>query len=1100
MSKQIFLSAVTSEFGKLRQELAGWAQRTNRCHVRHQDEFYQGGVKTLQKLVNEIQSSDVIIHLIGAQPGWCIPQDQAQQFLSTRSDFGHKYPDVVEQAVAAKLPATQWEAWLGLYFNKSVISLEVQTTDVLDELQSTHLQRLAQCDEHPRPVRDRNDVFVEVLGELDGFFSFNDASPSLELERSQQSVLNALVAESEPTTEDILNCLNPSQPVDSIEKYLLLRWANGAAPRAITKAGQLHYQFVPLHITLDLQRLGLQAEAGQRPEEHEYLQSVLHSHDRLHQGWLLVGGPGSGKTKVLEHFEMTRARDALLQIETDTDTPELCIWMHLGDYRSGEQQQQQLPEPDEWLATKWQRSYPELPDLQTLGSRYRLRFIFDGVNEIQPGAGISRRQAEQRWAAWAANTAAHHLPPVFSVRPLEYHDGLRSDSFCVTKIQLQHWQPEQIKSFIEKRQGLGDLPGGNQLVGLWESIEQQLQQDSTLDQFHGLPMNLDHQCELYENLGHLVTLRAELYSGILCLRLNKVQHTLDDHNLLGSVYNVRNLNDGSWRQQLPLVPSVSLLPHLEQLALAMETNTVVSQQLVESTLGASFDAVMQCIEALHLGSIQGQEFKFVHQTWREYFAAAALVKLKPAQWPECGPAAWDNDVATELTKLQPLQRLSEVDYSPWAETVKLMLQFGQPAQRERLLNYLMQQHPALAARAAAPVKDTLQPKSIHHLQHKLLSQSRDVRVDLRQRIDDGLALGELGDPRYELCQGIGEVPYLWPADGYFVSVPVGVYQVGSNDGDSYDNERMADGGVARLNIDAFRLAFAPVTNAEYACFIRAGGYNDERWWPGVANAWWRGDNEQTESIDFYKSLRSAIQEAGSTDAARGYLASRNPDWAVSQIEGLLPLGEMAEEDFKEWLAENFSATEHKLPLTWNDRAFNNPSQPVSGVSWFGARAYCLWFAFVSDKPVRLPTEAEWQAAAASSENHRWPWGDKPQVPQIAENWRCNTEATHVRATTPVGVFPESDRGIDPGLVDMAGNVQEWCSSAWCDSVNPDVVNSMDDVSNADRVVRGGSWGDDAAHCCAAYRLGGGAVNRYRNQGFRVGLFPVLRAQQNHQQE
>ena len=73
-------------------------------------------------------------------------------------------------------------------------------------------------------------------------------------------------------------------------------------------------------------------------------------------------------------------------------------------------------------------------------------------------------------------------------------------------------------------------------------------------------MNLDQQCELYETLGRLVTQRAELYSGILCLRLQRAQQTLDDHKLLGSVYSVRSLNDGSWQQQLPSAPRTAR-PH-----------------------------------------------------------------------------------------------------------------------------------------------------------------------------------------------------------------------------------------------------------------------------------------------------------------------------------------------------------------------------------------------------------------------------------------------------------------------------------------------------------------------------------------------------------
>ena len=137
-----------------------------------------------------------------------------------------------------------------------------------------------------------------------------------------------------------------------------------------------------------------------------------------------------------------------------------------------------------------------------------------------------------------------------------------------------------------------------------------------------------------------------------------------------------------------------------------------------------------------------------------------------------------------------------------------------------------------------------------------------------------------------------------------------------------------------------------------------------------------------------------------------------------------------------------------------------------------------------------PTEAEWQAAAAGVESRRWPWGSQPQAPQLAESWRCNTEATHVRAATPIGVFPQSDTPGDCALIDVAGNVQEWCSSLWCDRVDVDVVNTVDDVSDAVRVVRGGSWDYHASLCRAACRDRSRPGNRGRGRGFRVGLFPV----------
>lgn len=254
-----------------------------------------------------------------------------------------------------------------------------------------------------------------------------------------------------------------------------------------------------------------------------------------------------------------------------------------------------------------------------------------------------------------------------------------------------------------------------------------------------------------------------------------------------------------------------------------------------------------------------------------------------------------------------------------------------------------------------------------------------------------------------------------------VLVPAGEFVMGtSTEPWALDNERPAH----RVYTDAFWLDTTPVSNAGFAAFVDAGGYDDPRWWSE------RGWTHRTEA-------RLSAPQFWHRDAG------------------------------DRWWRTRFGVTE-PLPL----------DEPVLHVCCYEAEAYAAW----SGK--RLPTEAEWEKAArfdpVSGRSRRYPWGDADPT------WEQANLGQRYLQPAPVGSYPAGTSPL--GVRQLIGDVWEWTSSGWHPypgfQAFPYREYSEVFFGGDYRVLRGGSFGTDPAACRGTFRNWDHPIRRQIFSGFR----------------
>jgi sulfatase modifying factor 1 len=231
-------------------------------------------------------------------------------------------------------------------------------------------------------------------------------------------------------------------------------------------------------------------------------------------------------------------------------------------------------------------------------------------------------------------------------------------------------------------------------------------------------------------------------------------------------------------------------------------------------------------------------------------------------------------------------------------------------------------------------------------------------------------------------------------------IPAGEFLMGAEDGE--EDERPAHGAY----LDEFHIGTHPVTNAEYARFVKETGH---------------------------------------------------PSPAIRALP--LMVSGPVEADFRALASKYF----------WNNGTppEGRDHHPVTLIGFEDANAYCAWLSRKTNRPMRLPTEAEWEKAARGGlEGKKFPWGDT--LDAAFAHFLPHTGAKAERGTAAVGTYLAN--GFK--LHDMAGNVWEWVSDWYAPNYysRAQYLNPQGPESGLMRLVRGGAWVNaDGRYLRCAYR-------------------------------
>ena len=816
--------------------------------------------------------------------------------------------------------------------------------------------------------------------------------------------------------------------------------------------------FVPLEIYDESGSNGdMSSIVGRAGEGHalHWPEHVMRETFKRHSVMLVIGDPGSGKTTLMKYYALT-CLDEHPPVSLGFNEPVRVFYLPLRELQTTESLSTNL---SVWSENNYLAIEPGIFDAWLDGGVCLA--LLDGLDEV---SDPKEREDVCRWIGKMSG-AFGKAKFVVTSRPTVFRgEGGISPGFGHQRVFVRDFSHAQQVEFLNNWYRAAFLDGIRPATCTEESWESQQKgkaknlteaivcylqkpENKGIRELAAIPMLLQIMAILWKERKFLPGRRQELYSAAL-------DYLLD--------YRDRS------RDQEPLLCAEDARRVLSPVALWMQETLeedVADRKAVQSKMQEKLESIRQphSVEAICKNLVERagvlvehgkSTYVFRHKTFREYLAGLQLKE----EWFEEGRMEmliehfgeksgwWDEVILFFMGQsneklfdrfMKALFASSVSDnFTSKQKTLLSQVIEESPEKKSDALCRALLKEGEISSYRQRSVLETLkaigQPKTLEALQtfrRKGLALDDDISelaedvilfIEKSSGILSAKATKESGGKEVSPEDRSTLIRNPYEHDAQYILIPGGKYIF----------------SVTEKEVSVPDLWFAkyPVTNRQYRSFIGfLGGKPVE--------------NTKALTVKAYKQALQKLANSGD-NAVKGlgeYL-KKTPD-----------------------LVQRFRSTYD------DDRKFNKDEQPVVGVRWFNARAYCLWLSMLSGEEYRLPTEREWEWAAGGRREDpgkvlkvkEYPWGDTPEPTQKHANFNANEGAT-----TPVGRYP--DGATPEGLYDMAGNVWEW------------VENWPDDDKDW-KALRGGSWYYGAPEIlrCAARDFDFPVIWDFNYIGFRV---------------